>query len=933
VSHSARWILGVILAGYGATSASAQQSPDSPSPARAAASADTTAIIRTEPDATLQQDDDRKDRPWKSFSEVTKDAQIQSGIFTLYRKRDKAYLALAPAQLDRDYLLVTQLSQGIGELGLDGGSSIRSDLIRFHRAGDRIELWVVNPHFAATPGTPMARAVAYSFGHSVAQSFPIATMRDDREILVDLAPFLLSDWADLGAVFQGVAVQRKLTGTFFLDKDRSSLERLRLFPENMEAEVRLTYQANRNLGLEAVADYRWIPVGVHYSLLELPSTPMRPRYADERVGYFVSAIKDFSRDTAESFFVRFVNRWRLEKRYPAAELSDPVKPIVYYIDRTVPTEWKPWVRSGILEWNRAFEEAGIRNAIQVLDAPEDTLWSAEDARYSTVRWTATNRSVYAVGPSNVDPRTGEILNADVLVSASWIQTWRGESGEYVMPQVAVRSAFFEDSTAIAMNGDSRLCSLAEGLRRQGTVTRALLAAAGNRPNAASNVRLYIGQALKALIMHEVGHTLGLRHNFRGSAGVTRAQLIDRSYTKANGLGVSVMDYNPPALSLDPKKQGDFYAPTIGSYDRWAIRYGYTPLGPSEPVVAMAKGSEGSASSWTPEAEVKALQSIAAEAADPSHLYGSDEDAGFGGLGLDPTVSRYDQTDDPLGWARERVTLINSLFDSLDTRMVAPGQGYARLRATFADLLTDRWYALLVTTKYLGGAMTARDHRGDPAGRPAFVTVPAAVQREALRFITEAGFGEQAYRFPPALLSRLGPDRWRHWGSNPASDGRIDFPVHDWATSQQSTLLGQLLDPVVLERIRDAELRATESDPTVTIPELFATLTTAIWAEIGYPGPGGEPSLPRNVGSVRRDLQRLYLNSLIRMVVNPVAETPEDARTLARATLADLATELDRAMARRTIELDSYTRAHLVDSRERITQALNAQMFQNTGMMR
>jgi uncharacterized protein DUF4953/uncharacterized protein DUF5117/uncharacterized protein DUF5118 len=933
VSHSARWILGVILAGYGATSASAQQSPDSPSPARTAASADTTAIIRTEPDATLQQDDDRKDRPWKSFSEVTKDAQIQSGIFTLYRKRDKAYLALAPAQLDRDYLLVTQLSQGIGELGLDGGSSIRSDLIRFHRAGDRIELWVVNPHFAATPGTPMARAVAYSFGHSVAQSFPIATMRDDRGILVDLAPFLLSDWADLGAVFQGVAVQRKLTGTFFLDKDRSSLERLRLFPENMEAEVRLTYQANRNLGLEAVADYRWIPVGVHYSLLELPSTPMRPRYADERVGYFVSAIKDFSRDTAESFFVRFVNRWRLEKRYPAAELSDPVKPIVYYIDRTVPTEWKPWVRSGILEWNRAFEEAGIRNAIQVLDAPEDTLWSAEDARYSTVRWTATNRSVYAVGPSNVDPRTGEILNADVLVSASWIQTWRGESGEYVMPQVAVRSAFFEDSTASAMNGDSRLCSLAEGLRRQGTVTRALLAAAGNRPDAASNVRLYIGQALKALIMHEVGHTLGLRHNFRGSAGVTRAQLIDRSFTKANGLGVSVMDYNPPALSLDPKKQGDFYAPTIGSYDRWAIRYGYTPLGPSEPVVAMAKGSEGSASSWTPEAEVKALQSIAAEAADPSHLYGSDEDAGFGGLGLDPTVSRYDQTDDPLGWARERVTLINGLFDSLDTRMVAPGQGYARLRATFADLLTDRWYALLVTTKYLGGAMTARDHRGDPAGRPAFVTVPAAVQREALRFITEAGFGEQAYRFPPALLSRLGPDRWRHWGSNPASDGRIDFPVHDWATSQQSTLLGQLLDPVVLERIRDAELRATESDPTVTIPELFATLTTAIWAEIGYPGPGGEPSLPRNVGSVRRDLQRLYLNSLIRMVVNPVAETPEDARTLARATLADLATELDRAMARRTIELDSYTRAHLVDSRERITQALNAQMFQNTGMMR
>jgi hypothetical protein len=660
---------------------------------------------------------------------------------------------------------------------------------------------------------------------------------------------------------------------------------------------------------------------------------MRPRYADERVGYFVSAIKDFSRDTAESFFVRFVNRWRLEKRYPGAARSEPVKPIVYYIDRTVPNEWRPWVRAGILEWNRAFEEAGFRNAIQVFDAPDDTLWNAEDARYSTVRWTATNRSVYAVGPSNVDPRTGEILNADVLVSAAWIQTWRGESGEYAAPQTSVRSAFLEDSAAGGVNGDAHLCSLGEGMRRQSTVARALLAGRTDAGDAGLAARQYIGQALKALIMHEIGHTLGLRHNFRGSAGVTRAQLADRAYTQAHGLGVSVMDYSPPALSLDPRKQGDYYASTIGSYDRWAIRYGYTQLGTTEPAAAMGKGAGAMAPDWMPEVEVKALRSIAAEAADPAHLYGTDEDAGFGGLGLDPTVSRYDQTDDPLGWARDRVALINRLFDSLPTRMVAPGQGYARLRAAFTDLLNDRWYATLVTTKYLGGAMTARDHRGDPSARPAFVTVPAAVQRQALAFITEAGFGEQTYRFSPALLNQLGPDRWRHWGSTPGADGRIDFPLHDWALAQQSALLGQLLDPVALSRIRDAELRAKDAEPTVTIPELFATLTAATWAEIGYPGAGGKPGISRNITSVRRDLQRLYLNSLIRMIVNPLPDTPEDARTLARATLAELGAELDRALVRRGVELDTYTRAHLVDSRERITQALNAQMFQNAGMTR
>ena len=931
MSQSARWFLGAFLAGFGAISAHAQQPADSPSPARSVGVSDTVLSTSPSGNAVFLQQNSLQDGPWKSFSDVTKGAEVRSGIFTLYLKRDKAYLALSPTQLDRDYLLVTQLSRGIGELGLDGGSSIRSDLVRFHRAGDRIELTVVNPRFAAAPGTPMARTVDYSFGHSVAQSFPIATMRDNGEILLDVAPFLLSDWADLGAVFQGVATQRKLTGTFVLDRERSSLDGIRLFPGNLEAEVRLTYQANRNLGLEAVADYRWIPVGVHYSLLELPSTPMRPRYADERVGYFVSAIKDFSRDTAESFFVRYVNRWRLEKRDPGSAVSEPVKPIVYYIDRTVPTEWKPWVRAGILEWNRAFEEAGIRNAIQVLDAPEDTLWSAEDARYSTVRWTATNRSVYAVGPSNVDPRTGEILNADVLVSAAWIQAWRGEAGEYVAPETAVRSVFLEDSASTGLSGETRLCSLAEGMRRDGTLTQALLAARNTGPDGRNVTRQYIGQALKALIMHEIGHTLGLRHNFRGSAGATRAQLADRTFTQANGLGVSVMDYSPPALSLEPGKQGDYHAGTIGTYDRWAIRYGYASLGPRELAAANVKGSASAAPVWTPDAEINALLTVAREAAKPGNLYGTDEDAGFGGFGLDPTVSRYDQTSDPLEWARDRVTLINGLFDSLETRMVAPGQSYARLRTAFSDLLNDRWYAILLTTKYLGGATTARDHRGDPSGRPALTTVPAARQREALAFITQVGFGERAYRFRPELLSLLGPDRWRHWGSMPGADGRIDFSVHNWAIAQQASLLGQLLDPVVLARIRDAELRAADGEPTVTIPELFSTLTRAIWSETADAA-AGKAAIPRNITSVRRDLQRLYLNSLVRMVVSPLPETPEDARTLARATLADLGGELDRAMARQ-MQLDPYTRAHLADSKERISQALNAQMIQTAATAR
>src|SRR6185295_4778373 len=233
----------------------------------------------------------------------------------------------------------------------------------------------------------------------------------------------------------------------------------------------------------------------------------------------------------------------------------------------------------------------------------------------------------------------------------WIQAWRGEAGEYVAPESAVQSVFLEDSAGASLSGDTRLCSLAEGMRREGTLTRALLAAGHPGPDGVAVTQRYIGQALKALIMHEVGHTLGLRHNFRGSAGATKAELADANYTAEHGMGVSVMDYSPPALALEPRRQGDYYAPTIGSYDRWAITYGYADVAPSVSLAQHgAKGAAQEGGPWSPDLELNGLRAIASQAADPAHLFASDEDAGFGGFGLDPTVSRYDQTSDPLGWA-------------------------------------------------------------------------------------------------------------------------------------------------------------------------------------------------------------------------------------------------------------------------------------------
>jgi uncharacterized protein DUF4953 len=540
--------------------------------------------------------------------------------------------------------------------------------------------------------------------------------------------------------------------------------------------------------------------------------------------------------------------------------------------------------------------------------------------------------VYAIGPTNVDPRTGEILNADILISAAWIQRWRGQSGQYVAPAAAVNSVLAEDSLALGSGGESRLCRYGEGLSRDGSLVSALLAARGEIAPGEEAGRAYVGQALKALVMHEVGHTLGLRHNFRGSAGASAAQLANRAWTAAHGVGVSVMDYSPPALALDPARQGDYYAATIGSYDRWAITYGYADVVTSPAPTTDAKGAGAASVVWTPDYERNGLRAIASQAADPAHLYGSDEDAGFGALGLDPTVSRYDQTDDPLGWARDRVALIDGLFDSLETRVVAPGQSYGRLRTAFTDLLNDRWYALLVTTKYIGGAVTSRDHRGDPGARPALVTVGAGQQRAALALLADEAFGVRAYRFRPALLASLGSERWVHWGASPGNEGRLDFPVHEWAATQQGALLQQLLDPEVLARVRDAALRAEPTQPTLELPELFATLTGAIWAEIGA-GVTSRTVRPGNITSIRRDLQRQYLGALVQMTVSPAPGTPEDARVMARMTLRGLGADIDRALASPRAELDVATRAHLSDTRDRIDRALDAQMIQSTTFSR
>ncbi|MFL5483601.1 MAG: zinc-dependent metalloprotease [Gemmatimonadaceae bacterium] len=873
-----------------------------------------------------------KKGPFASWDSTLKDSRRIDGYFITHLKRDNTlYIELRPEQFNREFGLGMHLSHGIGDYDLHQGLPLTDlQLVHFARAGDQVRLVRRNPRFTSDSASPMRTSQEGNVGNSTVAVFKIESENDTtKAVLINATPFIASDYADISTALK--FEWDKKPGTF--DKDRSYVGHVMGFPRNVEIDGELTFDAAEPppRGSDALSDYRWLPVGVRYSLIALPENPMRPRIADDRVGQFLEAVEDFSRDRQPDPYLRYVDRWRLEKKDHSKAVSDPVQPIVYYIDRSVPMQYRQYVREGILGWNRAFEAAGISNAIVVKDAPDDTTWSAEDMRYSTVRWTAAHRMGYAIGPSTTDPRTGEILNADILISWEFVRAWQNEYDRLSGPQ-AWKAEIFP-----ALNSRSRLpaalaareCVAEASMGHQLAVQYAFLTGLGTLAPGEPMPEKYIGDALRWVVMHEVGHTLGLRHNFKSSTGTPYDRLNDTTFTHRNGLTLSVMDYPPVNVAIDPKRQGDYFGKVVGSYDLWAIRYAYAPVYQQASPPTSGDGvlpTSGMPVSRT-EDEAIALRHIAAEAAEPLHTYGTDEDNWLGPFAVDPLSNAGDLGSEPVAYARDRIALIQYVQPRLQTRLIADGEGYQRLRNATTSLLFERLNALLPVTKTVGGLYTARDHNGDPNGRAPFVPVPAAKQREAVKLIVDGAFAAGAMKLDPDRLNHLAPNRWAHFDLGDSFNGPVDYPVHDIVAGLQGALLDELLAPPRLRRIVDNTARMPNGEPAYTVGELFETLTSAIWSELGT---GGQRL--RNVDSFRRNLQRTYIGRFTQMLMPshdsataggaaPLSDAPEDARALARYELTRLSRRL--AAAQSSPALDLETRAHFAESKVRIDRALTA----------
>ena len=832
----------------------------------------------------------------RPFKDIIKGAKETAGFFTVYEKDEKVWIAIKPDQFDKPFFFTFNIPQSIGERGLYGSQMGGAALVVFKKIGPQVQLIATNTEFFAKPGSPQAQFVSEAFSDSLMASAAAASAPDidSKAVLVEINSLLLADIPGYST-----RLEAAFRMPFALDVRNSSVTRVNNSEQLTGLQVKAHFAVPKlsappltpsPVPLPApprtTPDPRSLFVSFYYSFSQLPETEMSPRLADDRLGHFVTSRSDYSEDLTPRDKIHFVNRWRLEKKDPSAAVSEPKEPITYWLDKNIPLKYRKSVAEGVLEWNKAYEKIGFKNAVVVKQQTEKDNFDTMDARHASIRWFVGADVGFAIGPSHKDPRTGEILDADIGMSDVFARGARRQVAEDLTRPTALNA--YTIGNPLTAHKDYPACNYADESAHEMHFAMDLLEARGMEMDSAEAEE--VAQAyVKDVIMHEVGHTLGLRHNFRASTIYSMKQIQDADFTRKNGVTGSVMDYTPFNLAANGEKQAEYVMSTLGPYDYWAIEYAY------KPIIAANEKDE--------------LARIAARSTEPLLAFATDEEAISQFGGTDPDVNQFDLGTDPLAYYKKRMQLSRELWDRLQNLKLKDGESYDRLTRSFNAGFTQLARVAPLAAKYVGGVRLLRDHAG--TNRPVFEPTAAPRQREALNLITDGLFKVDSFKFKPEFVSRIGIDflgrRLDFSSATPATDPGIATRV----LNVQKAVLDVLMSDGVAQRLLESQDKVADPSKLLKLSDVYDGLQNAIWKELGTGG---------DISSLRRNLQREHAKRISTALLRPSGNSPADARSLQRDNAVQLQNKIRSAM---TKPMSKEAKAHLAESMNTLSEALKA----------
>lgn len=788
-------------------------------------------------DAAGDNDEDDKEEE-ESLEDILADQKQFAGLFMVARDAEdgSALLVLNKTQLNTPFLYAASTVDGVVAAGHFRGNYRDAKVIEFRQFYDRIDVVQQNRRFYFDPNTNLAKAADANISEAVLATLTIEH-QDDTRLAISLDSFLLNEKLTPIAPFpsSNSKVEKRRFKLGKLDNDKTRIREVRNFPENTHVVVDYIYQnmAPRNFGGPEHTDPRFTTISLQHAFVELPSNDYQPRRDDARVGYFTQYITDLtSGDNAN--YRDLIERWHLVKKDPQAELSEPVTPITWWIENTTPDEWRDIIKDAVLAWNFAFESAGFKNAIEVKIQPDDADWEADDVRYNVLRWTSSPRPPFGgYGPSLANPLTGEIIAADIMLEYVFMKN-RWIYNQLFTDGVTELGTYLPQN-GLPQNGLPAHITFADNLKcsrgaeiNMGVQLGALMAKQGLGTGYSVDQNELLRQALTELILHEVGHTLGLNHNMMASQLHNATEVHDKAKTKGVISG-SVMDYHPVNLAPPGRSQGDFYNTLPGPYDHWAITYGYSP------------------SLADPVAEEERLEAILSLSTQPEHAFGNDaDDMRAAGRHIDPRINISDMSNEAVEYARGRFELIKFVAPEMANTVLQEGESHQDLLVAANILFSEFSRQASVVSRYVGGVQINRAVVGQDGYDRPYRPVDQHQQRAAIAVLNEYVFAADTIDDMEPLFAYLQPQRrgFARYGNNE------DPKIHDALLNAQKSVLDHLLHPAVLKRITDSSLYGNN----YSLTDMMNELTEGIF----------DADIRGTVNSYRQNLQTEYVERLIQI---------------------------------------------------------------------